>query len=331
MKSTSKVHVPQAELIALTKKAIGAELRESVEITEGWFNTIHRLSLVDGARVGLKIAPRRQFEPMTYEKDLLHAEIGVQTLLVARGIRGTSVIAEGRDPLAGEPMDWFMYEWVEGKNLTEARKTMDEIAQQRADDEVAELSARINSIRGERFGRWHNDNCAAANWTESFTVMVEDLLYDAGRKSVTLPWETSELRALLAAALPSLCLVKQPRLVIWDLHDGNIIANPVTGEVQAIIDGDRALWGDPLMEFCFRSFNSLSERWLKVYWSHLDGTFARVDRKSRNAQVRIAWYDLYLALVMIIESVYRRYPMGHDRWAREMGTTALQRLRYLLG
>ena len=99
------------------------------------------------------------------------------------------------DPFAGEPMDWFMYEWVEGKNLTEARKTMDEIAQQRADDKVAELFAHINSIPGE-------------------------------------------LRALLAAALPSLCLVKQPRLEIWDLPDGNILLagnnhDPAAVEVPA--------------------------------------------------------------------------------------------------
>jgi aminoglycoside phosphotransferase (APT) family kinase protein len=331
MKSTSKVQVPQAELISLTKRAIGAEPRESVEITEGWFNTIYRLSFTDGARVGLKIAPRQQFQPMTYEKDLLHAEIGVQTLLVERGLRGTHVITEGRDPLAGEPMDWFMYHWVEGKNLAEARETMDDTAQQRADDEVAALSARINSIRGERFGRWHNDNCAAATWNESFTMMVEDLLYDAGRKSVVLPWETSELRALLAEAVPSLFLVRQPRLVIWDLHDGNVIVNPETGGVQAVIDGDRALWGDPLMEFCFRSFNSLSERWLKIYRDHMDEPFPQGAREGRDAQIRMAWYDLYLALVMVIESVYRRYPAGHDRWAREMGTAALQRLRHLFG
>lgn len=331
MKSTSKVQATRAELAALAKKAIGVELRESVEITEGWFNAIHRLSFADGTRLGLKIAPQQRFEPMTYEKDLLHAEIGVQTLLLERGVRGTHVIARGRDQLAGEPMDWFLYEWVEGKNLSEARKTLDEIAQQRADDEVAELSARINSIRGERFGRWHKDGCAADSWTESFTAMVEDLIGDAIRKSVALPWEKSELRALLAAGLPSLSLVEQPRLVLWDLHDGNIIANPATGEVRAVIDGDRALWGDPLMEFYFRSFNSLSERWQNVYRSHLDGGAALFDAGSRDAQVRIAWYDLYLALVMVIESVYRGYPEGHDRWARDMGAAALHRLKHLLG
>jgi Ser/Thr protein kinase RdoA (MazF antagonist) len=330
MISTSKLHVPQADLAALVKRAIGTELHESVEITEGWFNTIHRLSFADGTRVGLKIAPRQQFEPMTCEKDLLHAEIGVQTLLVERGLRGTYIIAHGRDTLAGEPMDWFMYEWVDGKNLNEARKTLDEIAQQRADDEVAQLSARINSIGGERFGRWHTDNCASASWTESFTAMVEDLIGDAVRKSVALPWEQSELKGRLAAAVPSLSLVEEPRLVFWDLHDGNIIVNPDAGEVQAVIDGDRALWGDPLMEFYFRSFNSLSERWLKMYRDHLDGTPTLVDRESRDEQVRIAWYDLYLALVMVIESVYREYPEGHDGWAREMGTTALERLKHLL-
>jgi hypothetical protein len=86
----------------------------------------------------------------------------------------------------------------------------------------------------------------------------------------------------------------------------------------------------PLMEFCFRSFNSLSERWLTVYRSHFDGTAAHLDPGSRDAQVRIAWYDLYLALVMVIEAVYREYPEGHDSWAREMGAAALKRLRHLL-
>jgi len=329
MESTSKVHLPHAELADLAKKVIGTELRESVEITEGWFNTIYRLSFTNDVQVGLKIAPRRQFEPMTYEKDLLHAEIGVQTLLLERGIPGTHVVAHGRDTLAGEPMDWFMYKWVDGENLSSARKTMDEPAQQRADDEVAELSARINSIGGKRFGRWHKDNCAAPRWPDSFTAMVEDLIGDAVRKSVALPWEQSELRERLAATHPSLSLVEEPRLVIWDLHDGNIIVNPDTGGVHAVIDGDRALWGDPLMEFYFRSFNSPSKRWQNAYRKHVDGYMSQMVLESRDARIRIAWYDLYLALVMVIESEYRKYPPGHDAWAREMGTTALQRLRDL--
>ena len=124
--------------------------------------------------------------------------------------------------------------------------------------------------------------------------------------------------------------VQQPSLVLWDLHDGNIIVNPENGELQAIIDGDRALWGDPLMDFPFRSFMTLSERWLTIYSQNLKLNCPIVDKTNTDAQVRIAWYDLYLALVMIIESVYRQYPPGHDSWAREMGTDAVNKLEGLL-
>lgn len=326
MESTSKVAVTPEELARLTEKGLGLSLIESREITEGWFNTIHRLVLDDGSVAGLKIAPPLSFEAMTYEKDLLQAEIGVQTLLVNSGILGTQVLAQGTDPIAGESMDWFMYRWVEGSNLDSARKTMDPASQERADAEVGRQGALVNSIVGKRFGRWHVDHCASESWPVSFSKMIEDLLADAERISVDLPWDPIKIRSLLERSGPALSEVTQARLVLWDLHDGNIIVDPVNGEVKAIIDGDRALWGDPLMEFYFRSFVQPSPDWRTAYNNTFDTTGASVDTKSRAAQIRISWYDLYLALVMVIETVYRKYPPGHDQWAKEMGSRALNSL-----
>jgi len=330
MESKSKIKLEFEEVRGLTNNYLKNELIELTEITEGWFNTIYLLKLVNGEKVGLKIAPPQEFEPMTYEKDLILAEIGVQSRLVEEGIKGTKIICSGKNLLCGQEMDWFMYSWVEGQNLGSSRQTMGEQEQSLADIEVSRELGMVNSITSGYFGRWNNDNSKSTTWGECFAKITNDLIFDSERKNIELPWEATEINALLKKSLNTLNTVKIPSLVLWDLHDGNIIVDPQTGRVKAFIDGDRALWGDPLMEFYFRSFLNLSDNWLSSYLENFKGDKNLLDLKSELGQLRIYWYDFYLALVMVIEKTYRGYAEDHDTWAKNMGNEAFNKIKDLL-
>jgi hypothetical protein len=39
--------------------------------------------------------------------------------------------------------------------------------------------------------------------------------------------------------------------VQWDLWDGNVLVDPASGALTGYLDFERALWGDPLLEFQF--------------------------------------------------------------------------------
>ena len=56
---------------------------------------------------------------------------------------------------------------------------------------------------------------------------------------------------LCAEAHPALDEVQSPRLVHWDLWDGNVFVDPATAQITGISDFERSLWGDPLMEVNF--------------------------------------------------------------------------------
>ena len=68
-----------------------------------------------------------------------------------------------------------------------------------------------------------------------------------------LPLDYGTLRRQVEAVAPALDDVRVPQLVHWDLWDGNIFVEPKTGQITGIIDFERALWGDPLMEFQYRT------------------------------------------------------------------------------
>ncbi|MBK8136950.1 MAG: phosphotransferase [Chloroflexi bacterium] len=99
-----------------------------------------------------------------------------------------------------------------------------------------------------------------------------------------------------------------PWLVHWDLWDGNVFVDPASGEINGIIDFERALWGDPLIELNFREYSDASA-FGEGYGKAVLDTSARRLRRSL--------YDLYLYLIMVIEDDFRQYETHEiTDWAR---------------
>ncbi len=71
--------------------------------------------------------------------------------------------------------------------------------------------------------------------------------------------------------------------------------------MTGIIDVERALWGDPLMEYQFRRA-APSPAFATAYGRGMSAALeSRDGRRARHA------YDAYLDLVMTIEGAYRNY------------------------
>jgi aminoglycoside phosphotransferase (APT) family kinase protein len=87
--------------------------------------------------------------------------------------------------------------------------------------------------------------------------------------------------------------------VHWDLWDTNVFVDPDTLAVVGVIDFERVLWGDPLMEAQFVG---------KRANDHLVEAYGQPLFDQPHAVARRRLYDLYLYLVMTIECSYRNYP-----------------------
>lgn len=97
----------------------------------------------------------------------------------------------------------------------------------------------------------------------------------------------------------ALDVVDGPRLVHWDLWDPNVFVDPDSLQVVGIIDFERVLWADPLMEAQFTG---------KRAGDQLTGAYGAAVFDALYALERRRLYDLYLYLVMLIECSYRNYP-----------------------
>ena len=85
--------------------------------------------------------------------------------------------------------------------------------------------------------------------------------------------EHKEIRMLFQKAVPYLDEIREPRLVHADLWTGNILLRTDTEhpEFAAIIDADRALWGDSEFEF-----SSIQWTWSEpTFWDGYGRTLAR--------------------------------------------------------
>jgi hypothetical protein len=93
-------------------------------------------------------------------------------------------------------------------------------------------------------------------------------------------------------------------MIHFDSWDGNIFVNQ--GHVVGLIDWERAMWAEGLMEDRFR-FHNVNANILKGYGK---------EQLTESESIRCSWYDVYLYLIMMIEGAYRHYEDdGQYQWA----------------
>jgi aminoglycoside phosphotransferase (APT) family kinase protein len=324
MKSISKTAVSKDVAAAIAVDAFGdVELVQFDELTDGWFNAAYALSLSDGRRVVLKVAPPPDVEVLTYERDILRAEVEALRLVRAHTsapVPGVLWFDESckrvRSPL-------FVMPFVPGDSLHKVRDRLDDSQQAAIDSELGRHLRAINDIRGTAFGLLSPSAARYDTWRGAFTALWTALLGDGERKSVALPVTYDEIRAAFELAAPACDEVTEPCFVCWDLWDGNVLVDAADGTLRGILDLERALWGDPLMETQFGP-EEFRDATLAAYGpTALDTTGGRIRRAA---------YTLYVHLVMSIEGAYRQYPDDFiGDYARGQLTADLGHLTQLVG
>jgi fructosamine-3-kinase len=175
--------------------------------------------------------------------------------------------------------------------------------------------ARLHGVTGDQFG-YTGARPHAETWLEAFTAMVEALLDDAAAWRVELPVEPVRIRAAVSAHAGLLGTVTTAALLHFDLWDGNVLAT-ADGHVSGLVDGERYLFGDPLLDFASAAiyrdiFDEPGHPFLRGYQSVRP--FAIDDGVRRRAWL----YQLYLYLLMAVEFPSRGMTMttSRERWDR---------------
>jgi aminoglycoside phosphotransferase (APT) family kinase protein len=325
MHSLSKTVVSPdtAQAIIAAAFGSGSRVRAFEELKDGYFNAAYAITLADGLRCVLKVAPPDAVRVLRYERDILAAEVAVMRLVRQYTELPVPAILGYDTSRRLVESDFYLMAFIEGAPLNKVRKELSPDEQHAVDREIGRYLRQMNEIAGPAFGYFSHPAPPGYSWRETFVAMLDGVLADGQdglRPGVALPLAYAALRERVAVAATILDDVTAPRLVHWDLWDGNIFVDPATKRVNGIIDFERALWGDPLMEatFVFAPPEGLAA-FTEGYGQALLDTPAQARRRIL--------YNIYLYLIMIIECAYRQYET-HDQenWARGRLAGELARL-----
>ncbi|HWB36072.1 MAG TPA: aminoglycoside phosphotransferase family protein, partial [Rugosimonospora sp.] len=247
MRSPTQRAFSYADVVTAAKVAFGEPVSHATELSGGSFGTVWRVDLADGRSTVLKVGPDPAAKLLRYEAGMLACEAQYLRLVEARapGVPGPRLLHEGDD--------WLFMTLVPGTPLHGLPDTVDGAP---ARFEAGAAIARLHGVTGDFFG-YPGDRPHADAWPAAFAGMLDALLADAVDWGVELPVEPEALRRLVSRHHDVLVGVTTPVLLHFDLWDGNVLTVPgapaATGErtarLSGIVDGERYLWGDPMIDF----------------------------------------------------------------------------------
>lgn len=285
------------------------------ELTEGYFNVAYEILLSNGTNVILKIAPLKETRIMTYEKNIMFVEVeAMKTAKIKAQIPIPDMLGyDDSCTICQSP--YFFMEKLEGNSLNKVKNTLSPEQLANIYIEAGKIIKKVNEISCPRFGYPGRPEIQGSEWYPVFHQMLEAGICDAQNGNVDLKISTDLLWNYLERDKAIFDEVTEPRLVHWDCWDGNIFVKD--GLITGIIDWERSLWGDPLMEVGFRTYqdNSL---FLKGY---------SINSLTANQQRRALWYDIYALILMSSECEYRKYEtMDMYNWSSQLLKEQFQKL-----
>jgi hypothetical protein len=157
----------------------------------------------------------------------------------------------------------------------------------------------MHRITGPAFG-YDGGRTGGPDWPGAFSAIVHELLADAADWGVELPVNRRAIENALDQHAGVLADVDRPALVYFDGWDGNLlVASGPDGRLRlsGIVDGERFLFGDPLMDLVSpmplgRIEDEPGHPFIQGY-----GPVA-LDVRSRR---RLALYRMHLYLLMLVE------------------------------
>lgn len=271
----------------------GVECRAVRRVTTGKFNSTFvcdvtpGAALVDGAgRVVVRVAPPDSAGFLFYERGMMAQEPGLHRLLREKTSVPVPRIFVHDSTHTVVDRDFLLMEYVDGVALSESGVS----AREREDvvHQVGKLLREVHdTCRAESYGYLGEHRCMAPqpDWVSAFAVMWDALIGDIEACGVYGPDDAAAARAAFERHRAVFDRWVASSLLHMDIWDQNVLIGN-DGRVVALVDWDRALWGDPEIELAVLDYCGYN---IASFWR---GYGSRPDRSPR-AAVRAAFYHLY--------------------------------------
>ncbi len=313
MRSKSKHRLTDFEVKELVRINFGedAEVLAVTELTGGMYNAAYIINLspscaAEPKNMVLKVAPKAGARVLTYEKDIMRAEVQLCSIYARSGIPVPRVIHSDFTHKHCES-DYFFMEKLSGRTYFDMKKLLAPSVIDSLKEEIGAYMAKMHTIKGNYFGYIKSDESFHHEWwADAFEAFINDIIRDGKEAGVRLPY-----RRVLKTFEPNwkhLAEVHSPVLVNFDIWEKNIFVAEKDGkyEIEAFIDHERAFFGDPLAEFVasptFLKQDITKETALLKGYESVTGKKFILNNRDR---IRILMYRVYLDLIMAVETAFR--------------------------
>jgi aminoglycoside phosphotransferase (APT) family kinase protein len=246
----------------------------------------------------LRISPPDDAGFLFYERRMMAQEPPLHALLRAETTVPVAEIVAYDDSRALLDRDYLLMERLPGQPMTDARLTARQV--DGVLEQVGSFLAQMHGLVADRYGYLgaHRPMAPQPTWVEAFAVMWNKLLDDIVACGGYSAEEADAFRQLLQVYRPHFDRPVPASLLHMDVWSQNILVDD-GGTVTGLVDLDRALWGDPEIEFAVLDYCGISE---PAFWQG----YGRPRDTSFSAQIRARFYTLYEVQKYIVIRIWRR-------------------------
>lgn len=251
-------------------------------IPTGKFNTSYYVQ-ADDTELVLRIAPDRNAVFLFYERDMMRQEPGIHMLLLEKTTVPVARILAYDDSQTIIDRNFLIMERLPGTPLSDG-PCGDVAAVLR---QVGESLAQSHRLTADQYGYLgeHRPMPPQPTWIEAFLCMWRKLIEDVQATGHYSEEESSQMLALLDHFLPVFDRNPPASLLHMDVWGQNILVDG-SSRLTGLLDWDRALWGDPEIEFAVLDYCGISE---PAFWEG----YGTPRDQSREAAIRNLFYLLY--------------------------------------
>ena len=307
--SKTKYEASKAEIRELFSFHKMGNVLDVAALGNGEFNAAYKVTCDNGTDYALKIAPPESASVLSYEKNMMEAEVFWYSQMHEKTdiLCPRVFISDFSKRIVKS--NCFIMEMMAGKALWEAGLSDQEY--EAVQKQKISMLTKIHRIANDRYG--YIQTGLDDSWYEALKNMALRLVADCKKLGHDTPDGETFLRFIdkhekLLRAVPC-------RMVNFDLWDSNVLYNEETGRI-CWIDPERGFWGDPVADFITlgpgqKAPLSAKQKELEIY----NGMAQEKIPLTEETEIRYALAVCYLALIEEVEK-YVRYEPDNPTYIR---------------
>lgn len=305
----------QTELAAIVQKHFATAVFKATRLEGGMFNTTYRMEAAGAAYV-LRMGPINRHLLLPFERRLMEGETEFYRQCRAAGLPVSEVVALDNSRNIVD-RDYMIVRFVESVGMYALPENSE--AWNAVMENVGRFVKCMHGIEGPCFARL-GDAVAGrgfARWSEYIFHELDEVMDCYAKVDLYTAEERAQIDAIFRESAALLDEVTVPRLIHADIWHGNVLVKPDgSNDIAAVIDGDRALWGD--VDF------DLQKRWLhhEHFWrGYGNEQYVAPERERRRL--------LYRLLMCLIDGYVWKYEYQMPENAQRCHDGAMALLRQL--